>query len=193
MRHVMRQGLQAATAMALATLAVAAMVTLGCAGTKAPAPAAAGEPALPEMPLPSRVQAVYFPADSRPLDKASCGAWGEWVICFGSEPPTVSREECQQKGGPACARYVMGPLVCRHADFGESPCQIIMATFPPRKNNREEVCHVVGTRSLRMSIRCPERLRLGDAEVRRMDLPTAVPAISSAGPAISSTNLAPAK
>lgn len=185
MRRTMRQGLQAAAAIVLAAVAVAAMVTLGCAGRKAPAVQTAAEPAAPDLPLPSRVQAVYFPADSRPLDKASCGAWSEWVICFGSEPPTVSRRECEPPGGPACARYVMGPLICRHADFGESPCQIVMATFPPRKNNREEVCRVVGAHSLRMNIRCPERMRLGDAEVRRQepDGAPALPAVSAAHPA----------
>jgi len=181
MNRIMKRGLQAAAVTVLAALAVAAM---GCAGRKAPPPPAkAAAPPAPESPLPSRVQAVYFPADSRPLDKTSCGAWGEWVICFGPEPPTVAREECPSKTAQPCGRFVMAPLVCRHAEIGESPCQLIMTTFPPRKSSRDEACHVVGPPSLLMTIRCPERLRLGDAEVRRQDTPPlAHPAASPNGP-----------
>lgn len=185
MNRAMKRGLQAAAVTVLAAMAVAAMVTVGCAGRKAPPPAAkaAAVPPPPESSLPSRVQAVYFPADSRPLDKTSCGAWGEWVICFGPEPPTVAREECQSKTAQPCGRFVMAPLVCRHAEIGESPCQLIMTSFPPRKSSRDEACHVVGPPSLRMTIRCPERLRLGDAEVRRQDTPPlAHPAASPTGP-----------
>lgn len=174
MNRAVKRGLQAAAVSIGAALVVAAMVTVGCAGKRQPAAVDKG----PEVPLPSRVQAVYFPADSKPLDKTSCGSWGDWVICFGPEPPVVAREECPKKGAQPCGRFVMAPLVCRHAEQGESECQLIMTTLPLRKSSRDEVCHVVGSRSLRMSIRCPERLRLGDVEVRR---PEAAPLAHTAG------------